>query len=75
MRSGVSALERAFEMARSGLVPDVPHIKRALDKEGYFSNEIDGPKLRKQLQSLIEAALHHGAAPAAGGDLNGSNDE
>ena len=56
MKIGLSALERAFEMARSGLVPDVQQIERALHREGYSSNEVEGPKLRKQLRSLIKAA-------------------
>ena len=56
MKIGVSTLERAFEIARSGLARDVEEIRRALQREGYNAKEIEGPGLRKQLRGLTEAA-------------------
>jgi hypothetical protein len=53
----VSALERAFQLARSGRVANVEDIKKRLKREGYdVSSAYDGRSLRSQLRHLIKAA-------------------
>jgi hypothetical protein len=49
-----SALERAFDLARSGACENVGAIKKRLDHEGYASGQVEGPALTKQLNTLIE---------------------
>jgi hypothetical protein len=51
-----SALERAFEIARSGEYPTIELIVRHLNKEGYDSEQVFGPVLAKQLNTLIRKA-------------------
>jgi hypothetical protein len=50
------AIERAFEMARSGAFETVTRIRAGLRQEGYYDHEIIGPFLLKQLRDLIDAA-------------------
>jgi hypothetical protein len=52
----MTALERAFQLARSGQVSGLSEIVKALSREGYSANQIEGPALRRQLTGLIEAA-------------------
>ena len=58
----VSAVERAFQLARAGRLANVDDIKERLKQEGYdvSSRAFDGPSLRSQLRKLIKAA-HFGA--------------
>ena len=56
MKVGVRAVERAFQLARSGSVRDVAEIKRAMDREGYNPREIEGKTLHGQLRVLIKTA-------------------
>ncbi len=56
MDPNISALERAFSLAKSGKFDTVVGIKRQLQAEGYSANQISGPSLLKQLRGLIEAA-------------------
>lgn len=51
-----TALERAFELARSGEYPTVELIKRKIAGEGYSQDQLQGATLRRQLRGLIEAA-------------------
>ena len=51
----VTALERAFELARPGKVSTIAEIKRSLERDGYSANQVDGPFLRRQLMGLIRA--------------------
>ena len=51
-----SALERAFQLAKSTRCRSVGDIAKALKKEGYTLHELEqfsGAALRKQLQNLI----------------------
>lgn len=52
-------IERAFDLARSGLYKDVPDIARQLNAEGYegVTNRLAGPSLRKQLRELCRAPV------------------
>lgn len=53
MRGDASALERAFELARSGAFATVSDVKRALRAEGYGDEQVTGPQLRRQLREII----------------------
>jgi hypothetical protein len=48
-----SALERAFELARSGGVASIETIKLILKREGYDGYQLIGPQLRRQLRVVI----------------------
>ena len=54
MEPNKTAIERAFELARTGLFLEVVEIKERLRGEGYFTDTITGPLLYEQLKSLIE---------------------
>jgi hypothetical protein len=55
MNQRMTALERAFQLARSGQVLTVSEIKTSLGREGYSTNQLDGPSLKRQLTGLIRA--------------------
>lgn len=59
MEANVSALERAFRLARSGQVTDVKDIKAQLKREGYDLGQITGTVLIRQLQRVIKAARNN----------------
>jgi hypothetical protein len=50
-------LERAFELARSGIYKDVDGLIRRLKSEGYPGKQVEGKSLRMQLALLIEKAI------------------
>jgi hypothetical protein len=56
MDPNMSALERAFFLARSGQYGTPDQIKRKLRHEGYSISQIYGTALLKQLRAVIEAA-------------------
>ena len=56
MDTNKTALERAFELARSGRCLSVSDIAHQLHSEGYSVAQLEGPLLRKQLSELIEKA-------------------
>src|ERR1700684_2632783 len=45
----VSAIERAFELARSGECKTIAQIRSRLSREGYDQDQILGPQLSRQL--------------------------
>ena len=51
-----TALERAFQLAKSGACISVAALKKQLKAEGYSTNQITGPTLNKQLVALIPSA-------------------
>jgi hypothetical protein len=55
MEPNKTAIERAFDLARTGLYSDVGEIKARLRNEGYFTHTVTGPMLRAQLKRLMEA--------------------
>ena len=57
MKLPASALERAFQLARSGRYATLDHIKRRLKAEGYSTEQITGGVLSKQLRALIQTTL------------------
>ena len=50
----MSQLERAFELAASGRCATVADIKRKLREEGYMDDQVEGPQLFGQLNSLMK---------------------
>jgi hypothetical protein len=52
----VSAIERAFQLARSGSIGNVAELKLAMYREGYDWVEIEVPEIRRQLRYLIRTA-------------------
>jgi hypothetical protein len=56
MTPNVSALERAFQLAKSGRVGGITDIRAQLKREGYDNSVVEGRLLRSQLKALIESA-------------------
>ena len=56
MDTNVTALERAFALARSGQYATVTDIRKQLNAEGYDGNQVYGLSLTKQLNYLISEA-------------------
>ena len=54
MESNKTALERAFELARSGRYLRLEQLLRHLNKEGYLGEQVAGPAIRKQLNQAIK---------------------
>jgi hypothetical protein len=59
----LSALERAFQLARAGYVSNVDEIRKQLRREGYDWRALEGPSLQSQLRELIKAAHLDRGAP------------
>jgi hypothetical protein len=55
MNITITALERAFQLARSGSCASVSEIKQRLIAERYSVSGVTGKVLSKQLQALIKA--------------------
>jgi hypothetical protein len=56
MEQRTTALERAFQLARSGRVAGLSDIITSLNREGYSANQIEGRLLKRQLADLIKTA-------------------
>jgi hypothetical protein len=56
MQVDTAALERAFELAKSGTCANVSEIKSRLKAECYSESSIAGWKLSRQLKALIASA-------------------
>lgn len=52
----LTALERAFELAKSGEYATVSEVTKQLKAEGFSISQITGPSLSKQLRELCTAA-------------------
>lgn len=59
-----TALERAFELARSGAYAKAAEIKRQLKIEGFHQEQVAGPTLSRQLTALCTEARRQQQAPA-----------
>ena len=55
MKTDRTALERAFELARSGKFANVTEVKLTVAREGYAMGQMEGPMLARQLKALIKA--------------------
>lgn len=53
-----STLERAFELAQAGRCRTVTELRLTLRGEGFDVDQITGPLLLRQLNAMIEAAVH-----------------
>lgn len=62
MNYRLTALERAFELARSGQYASVAEIKKQLLAEGFSISQVTGGVLSRQLKDLIRAAQETRAA-------------
>jgi len=56
MERRMTALERAFELARSGKCLSVLEIQKRLKSEHLETSHLEGPTLKKQLIRLIAEA-------------------
>lgn len=57
MKQGKTAVERAFELARSGQFKKVAEVKIAVWREGYKAvNQIGGVSMQRQLREAIRIA-------------------
>jgi hypothetical protein len=56
MHMNKTAIERAFELARSGRFAKLEDIKAQLKLEGYSDAQVIGPTLFRQLRKLISEA-------------------
>ena len=56
MESKVTALERAFQLARSGRMATIDDIRKRLKQEGYDAWVVTGPSLTMQLRELISTS-------------------
>jgi hypothetical protein len=56
MDQNATALERAFQLAKSGNFATIDAIKRQLRAEGYLVATVTGTTLSKQLRALIQAS-------------------
>ena len=54
--SNVTALERAFQLARSGHCRSTDEITKALSKECYDTKRVIAPSLMRQLRVLMHEA-------------------
>lgn len=52
----MTALERAFQLAKSGRVAGLTDIVTSLKRDGYSASQLEGPLLKRQLADLIKAA-------------------
>lgn len=52
-----TAIERAFELAKSGDVPNLMHLKAQIGREGYSVSHLAGPSLTRQLKGLLAESL------------------
>jgi hypothetical protein len=56
MNADKTALERAFEIARSGRWHRTEEIRRQLRQEGYNHSQVKGPRLGQQLVEIARLA-------------------
>ncbi|OAM76789.1 hypothetical protein [Devosia elaeis] len=61
MKPGITALERAFALARSGKYATLTDLKSAVSKEGYLADQLEGRMLARQLREILKA--HRPAKP------------
>ncbi len=57
MQPGKGAIERAFELARSGRFTSLGELKSAVSKEGYQADQLHGPSLGKQLREIMKSSV------------------
>lgn len=65
MDQNKTALERAFELARSGRFQTVTELKKVVSREGYQASQLEGSQLSRQLTALIRESNLPGQAQGA----------
>ncbi len=60
-----SALERAFDLAKSGKFANVTELRAHLGREGYHVSQVDGPALGRQLRDLIRKSREAQTLPGS----------
>jgi len=65
MHNGITTVERAFQLARSGKYTTLRRLKIALNREGYYGNDIQGPLLSRQLMRTMIMAKNAGVGHPA----------
>lgn len=53
MHANTTALERAFELAKSGRFSSVGQVRKQVDYEGYDGRQLSGATLHRQLRQLL----------------------
>jgi hypothetical protein len=56
MEKSTTAIERAFQLAKSGRFASMRELEKVLKAEGYSSAQLEGPSLRDQLRELMRAS-------------------
>jgi hypothetical protein len=56
MTDRLTALERAFDLARTGKYAGVSELRQQLKSEGYSVEQLSGPALLRQLRELCTAS-------------------
>lgn len=56
MEQNKSAMERAFEIARTGSSRSLSEIRVQLNAEGYDTRSLEGPALSKQIREIAKKA-------------------
>ena len=75
MDQNATALERAFQLAKSGHFATIDAIKRQLRAEGYVVATVTGTTLSKQLRALIQASQAASSATKQGAPYGGRAQE
>jgi hypothetical protein len=63
MKQNATALERAFQLAKSGRCASILDIEKTLTAEGYSLHQLIGRSLREQLRAFISSAQILPGAP------------
>jgi hypothetical protein len=68
MNDRPTALERAFQLAKSGRCVSIEEIDKILKRERYSPKQTSGPALRRQIREVIRSAqeLQNAAKPGSG---------
>jgi hypothetical protein len=56
MHDRLTALERAFQLAKSARCASIEEIDKILKREGYSPRQTAGPAVRRQIKELIRCA-------------------
>ena len=56
METNTTAIERAFQLAKSGRFASMQELQKALKAEGYSMKQIEGRSLSKQLRDIMSTA-------------------
>jgi hypothetical protein len=60
MNPDITEVERAFQLARTGICCSVSDIRKRLLAEGYSGSQLSGPYLAKQLRAIMREKIGRG---------------